>query len=53
VSGDCCSVKVESGVIKEKDKLLLMPLDVEVTIKGIEKQKQKVTHVHSGEMCEI
>ena len=53
VSGDCCSVKVESGVIKEKDKLLLMPLGAEVTIKAIEKQKEKVNYAHAGDMCEI
>ena len=29
-TGDCLSVKVESGIMKEKVKLLLMPHDIEV-----------------------
>ena len=37
VCGDVCSVKVESGTIQEKDRLVLMPLGAEITVKAIEK----------------
>ena len=53
VQGNCISVKVESGVIQTGDKLILKPLDEMVTIKAIEKQKDKAQHAFSGEMCEI
>jgi translation elongation factor EF-1alpha len=53
VQGDCISCKIESGVIQEKDKLILKPLDEMVTIKAIEKNKEKCQNAFSGEMCEI
>ena len=34
--GDCCSVKVESGVVKEKTEMILMPHDVKVQVRAIE-----------------
>jgi translation elongation factor EF-1alpha len=34
--GDCVAVKVEAGVIKERDELIMMPHNVIVQIKGIE-----------------
>jgi len=37
--GDCISAKVESGIIKEKDELLLMPYNTIATIKTIESSK--------------
>lgn len=40
--GDCISAKVESGIIKEKDELLLMPLNIMVTIKAIESSKKRI-----------
>jgi translation elongation factor EF-1alpha len=46
--GDCCSVKVESGVIREKDKLILQPQEVEVEVKAIEVHKKKVEFAYSG-----
>ena len=46
--GDCCSVKVESGVIREKDKLLMQPQDVEVEVKAIEVHKKKVPFAYCG-----
>lgn len=39
--GDCISGKLESGIIKEKDELILMPLNVNVTVKAIEVSKVK------------
>jgi selenocysteine-specific translation elongation factor len=39
--GDCVQVKVEAGIISEKDELLLMPQNVLVGIKGIEVQGVK------------
>jgi len=33
--GHCCNVKIDSGVLKEKDKLVLWPLDKEVIVRGI------------------
>lgn len=51
--GDCIQAKVESGIIKEKDELLLMPFNLPVTIKNIEISKKKVKHAHPGSLCEI
>lgn len=42
VIGDCVQAKVESGIIKQKDELVLLPLNCLVTIKSIEMHKQKV-----------
>lgn len=53
LSGDCVSVKVESGIVKEKDKVLIMPLDLEVTVKAIEHHKRKVNHAYSGQLCDM
>jgi elongation factor 1 alpha-like protein len=39
VTGDVLQVKVESGAIQTKDKLVLMPLDQQVTVKAIEHNK--------------
>ena len=52
-SGDCVSAKVESGVLLEKQKLLLLPQNEEVTVKAIDCQKLKVAHVVSGQLCEL
>ena len=46
--GDCVSVKVESGVIREKDELVLMPQNVLVQIRGIEAKNVKETRALAG-----
>ena len=53
VQGDCLSIKVESGVIKKKDKLLLMPYQVECQVKSIECKKEPIDFVYSGQICEV
>mmetsp|Transcript_3825 Transcript_3825/g.6511 ORF Transcript_3825/g.6511 Transcript_3825/m.6511 type:complete len:189 (-) Transcript_3825:53-619(-) len=53
LTGDCCQVKVESGIISEKDKLTLLPQHQEVSIKAIEVHKQQVSHAYSGQLAEI
>lgn len=52
-SGDCFSTKVESGVVQEKQRLLLLPQNEEVLVKAIECQKKKVAHAISGQLCEV
>jgi selenocysteine-specific translation elongation factor len=39
--GDCIQVKVEAGIISEKDELKLMPQNVNAIVKGIEIQGVK------------
>ncbi len=51
--GDCVQAKVESGVVKEKDELLLMPFNISVTVKSIEISKRKVKYALPGTLCEI
>jgi translation elongation factor EF-1alpha len=45
--------KVESGIIKDRDSLILMPLNHLVTVKGIEISKKRVPVAHPGDLCEI
>lgn len=40
--GDCIQAKVDSGIIKEKDTLQLMPLNHPVVVKSIEISKRRV-----------
>lgn len=47
------SLKLQQGIIKLDDKLLLMPYDETVTVKAIECQKEKVTHVLPGQICDV
>ena len=51
--GDCISAKVESGIIKEKDELLLMPYHTIATIKAIESSKQRIKYAIPGTLCDI
>lgn len=52
--GDCISVKVESGIIKEKDHLVLMPLNIAVSVKAIQSaDKDIVKIVGPGALCDI
>lgn len=51
--GDCISAKVESGIIKEKDELLLMPYNTMVTIKTIESSKRRLKYAIPGTLCDI
>jgi selenocysteine-specific translation elongation factor len=39
--GDCISAKVESGIIKEKDEIVLMPMNMQAVVKSIEVQKER------------
>lgn len=39
--GDCVSVKIESGILKERDEVVLMPHNIIVGVKAIESQKEK------------
>jgi translation elongation factor EF-1alpha len=34
--GECMSLKVESGILKKKDKLVIMPQNIDCEIKAIE-----------------
>ena len=38
VSSNCVSVKIESGILKEQDQLILMPIKMPITVKAIEKR---------------
>ena len=51
--GDCVQAKVESGIIKDRDCLILMPLNHLVTVKAIEISKKRVPVAHPGDLCEI
>lgn len=51
--GDCIAAKVESGIIKERDQLVLMPLNHIVQVKGIEMSKKRVNAAYPGDLCEI
>ena len=51
--GDCVQAKVESGIIKEKDEVLLMPFNLFVTVKAIEISKRKVRYALPGALCEL
>lgn len=53
VFGDCLSVKVESGVLSPESKMLLMPLQAEVTVKGIEIAGSSQLYVSAGQLCDI
>lgn len=53
VIGDCISAKVESGALKERDELLLMPHNILVSIKAIQLQKKKVSAVLPGSSVEL
>jgi translation elongation factor EF-1alpha len=47
------TAKVESGILKEKDEVLLMPSNVLVNIKAIEISKERVNFAMPGSLCEI
>jgi len=51
--GDCIQAKVESGIVKEKDELLLMPYNVIGTVKVIESSKKRIKHAMPGTLCDI
>ena len=51
--GDCIQAKIESGIVKHRDSLILMPLGHLVTVKGIEISKKRVPVAHPGDLCEI
>lgn len=53
LTGDCCQVKVESGVIQERSRLKLLPQDIEVEVKAIEVNKKKVDFVYCGQLADI
>ena len=46
--GDCIYAKIESGVVKEKQELLLLPQNEIVHVNTIEFQKRHVAHAISG-----
>jgi elongation factor 1 alpha-like protein len=47
------TTKVEAGIIREKDELVLMPHNVLVQVKGLEKQGQKVTFGLAGTIVDV
>ena len=51
--GDCLTVKVESGVLKRTDTLMLMPLSHKVTIRAIQIAEKDVPVACAGELCEV
>jgi len=51
--GDCVQCKVESGIIKEKDEVILMPFNIPVGIKAIEIFKKRVNYAFPGTICEL
>ena len=53
IIGDCIQAKVESGIIRERDTVVLMPLNHPVQIKGIEISKKRVPYAMPGDLCEI
>lgn len=50
VFGHCLSVKVVSGVLQEGDKMILMPLNEEVTVKSIDLLSK---FAYPGQLCDI
>lgn len=51
--GECMSIKVESGVLKKKDKLVIMPEGIDCEIKNIEYQKKPADFIYSGQIAEV
>ena len=51
--GDCVSAKVEAGIIKEKDDLLIMPQNVLVQVRGMEVKNEKETRALAGTIVDI
>ena len=51
--GDCVQCKVESGIIKERDEVILMPFNISVGIKAIEIFKKRVNYAFPGTICEL
>ena len=51
--GDCVQIKVEAGIISEKDELLLMPQNILVGIRGIEVQGMRCEQAGAGTICEL
>ena len=47
------SIKVESGVLKKKDKLVIMPEGIDCEIKAIEHQKKPADFIYSGQIAEV
>ena len=53
IIGDCIQAKIDSGIIKDKDSVLLMPLNHIVQIKSIEISKKRVPFAAPGDLCDI
>jgi translation elongation factor EF-1alpha len=51
--GDCVHAKIEAGIISEKQKFMIMPHDVPVTIKGIEINGVKKSAAKVGDICTL
>ena len=52
--GDCVTVKVEAGVLVEKEEVLLMPHNAIVGIKGIMKEDEtEIPYGLAGTICEV
>ena len=53
VHGDCLSVKIESGIIQEKDVLVLLPQGVDVVVRAIMCNNEAQSIAYAGQLCEI
>jgi len=51
--GDCVQVKIEAGIIQDKDQLMMMPQQVAVGIKGIEHNEERVAVAPAGMICTL
>lgn len=51
--GDCVQAKIEAGILRDKDELLLMPQGVPVQVKAMEAKQQKETRALAGTIVDI
>ena len=51
--GDCVFAKIEQGVLIEKKELLLMPHNIMVTVKGIQRQDEDVPFALGGSIIDV
>jgi elongation factor 1 alpha-like protein len=51
--GDCVSAKVEAGILKEKDELVLMPQNVTVQVRCMEVKNEKEARALAGTIADI
>ena len=51
--GDCVNGKIESGTIRDKQKLVILPHNEIITIRGVEVNGEKRDQGKTGDICTI